>query len=151
YVLLREDYRPWLGTAAVSMAAVYTALTWLVLRRRPQDTWQQLVLVATGLAFVTMVIPLQAEAIWIALGWAAEGAALAWFGLRIRPLALSGFGAVLLGLGVGRLLVIDTMELFRWKPFVPVFNEYGLPALLVAACVPAAAAAIRWMRPQPRG
>lgn len=151
YILLWEDYRPWLGTAAVGLAVVYTALTWLVLRRRPEDVWQQVVLVATGLAFVTMAIPLQAEAIWIALGWAAEGAALTWFGIRVRSLPLRGFGAALLGLGVGRLLVIDTMDLSRWKPFVAVFNGYALPALLVAACVLLAAAAVRWMQVRPRG
>ena len=84
YVLLRDDYRIWLGTAAVGLAIVYTALARVVLRRRPDDTWHQLVVVATALGLVAMVFPLQADAAWIALGWSVEGLALSWFGLRIR-------------------------------------------------------------------
>ena len=59
------------------MAIVYTALAWLVRRRRPDDAWQQLAFVATGLACRAMAFPLQASAAWIALGWAAQEAALA--------------------------------------------------------------------------
>lgn len=150
YVLLREDYRIWLGTAAVGLAIVYTALGWVVLRRRPGDTWQQLVVVATALGFVATVFPLQANAAWIALGWAVEGAALSWFGLRIRSDRLRGLGAALLVLGAGRLLLVDTLSLYRTEPFVPIFNKYALPALAVAACLLFAAAASRHFLKRPR-
>jgi uncharacterized membrane protein len=147
---LREDYRIWLGTAAVGLAIVYTALGWLLLRRRPDDSWQQLVVVATALGFVAIVFPLQANAAWIALGWAAEGAALSWFGLRIRSDKLRILGAALLALGAGRLFFVDTLTLERTEPFVPIFNKYALPALAVAACVLLAAAASRHFVRRPR-
>jgi uncharacterized membrane protein len=151
YVLLDEDYHVWMGTAAVGMAIIYAALAWLILRRRPDDPWQQLVVVATGLAFVATAFPLQAEAAWIALGWAVEGAGLSWFGLRIRSDRLRGLGAALLALGVGRLLLVDTASLTRTEAFVPVFNMYALPALSVAACVLLAAVASRRFVEEPRG
>jgi uncharacterized membrane protein len=150
YVLLRDDYRVWLGTAAVGLAILYTALGWLVLRRRPDDPWQQVVVVATALGFVAVVFPLQASAAWIALGWAVEGAALGGFGLRLRSDRLRALGAALLALAAGRLLLVDTAGLDRTEPFVPVFNRYALPALGVAACLLFAAAASRHFLRRPR-
>jgi uncharacterized membrane protein len=150
YVLLRDDYRIWLGTAAVGVAIVYTAQGWLVLRRRPDDPWQQLVVVAIALGFVAAVFPLQASAAWIALGWAVEGAALSGFGLRLRSDRLRALGAALLVLAAGRLLLVDTLGLDRTEPFVPVFNRYALPALGVAACLLFAAVASRHFLQRPR-
>jgi uncharacterized membrane protein len=150
YVLLSEDYRQWMGTAAVGLAGLYTALAWVALHRRPEDVWQQLTLIATGLAFVTIAIPLQADGPWIALGWTVEGAALWWFGLRIRSITLRGLGTIGLALGVFRLLLIDLPALSRVTPFVPIFNRFGVPALLIVAFVLFVAVSIRWMRKPPR-
>src|SRR5262249_48157907 len=109
----------------------------------------QLVVVATALGFVAIVFPLQTKAAWIALGWAVEGAALSWFGLRIRSDKLRGLGAALLILAVGKLLFVDTLGLERTDPFVPIFNKYALPALGVAACVLfVAGASRRYLRPR---
>ncbi len=149
YVLLREDYRPWLGTLALALAVVYAGLAWVLLRRRPDDPTHVLVAVAVGLGLLATVFPLEAKAAWIALGWAAEGLALWWFGLRIRSDALKAMGVVLLTLGVGRLLIVDTPWTGR-DPFVPVFNEYGLPALAVCGCVLGSAWAARRVLGRPR-
>ncbi len=145
YVLLDEDYHVWMGTLAVGLAIVYTALGWLSLRRNPDDTLHVVVLTATALAFVAMVFPLQTEAAWIGLGWAAEGAALWWFGLRVRSRPLLALGAAFGVLAVGRLVFVDTPWGGR-LPFVPIFNRYGLPALGITACVLDAAAAARHFR-----
>jgi uncharacterized membrane protein len=48
YVLLQEDYRPWLGSLAVAMAIPYAALGWLVLRRQPQDAEHLAIAVAVA-------------------------------------------------------------------------------------------------------
>src|SRR5262249_19609466 len=116
YVLLREDYRPWLGTFSLLGAAGYTALVGLALPRGPARPLQ-LVWLSAALALIAVVFPLETETAWVALGWATEGLALWWFGLRIRNGVLRGFALALFALAVGRLLVIDTpraAEVPRW-------------------------------------
>jgi uncharacterized membrane protein len=145
YVLLEDD-RLWLPAAAVGLAVVYSALAGLVLRRLPGDSWLQLASVSTGLAFVAVACSLRGEAAWVSLGWAVEGAALWWFGLRISAEPMRWLGAILLALAAGRLVLVDTPWLGR-ADFTPILNHYALPALAVALCVLAAAwASRRWAR-----
>ena len=139
YTLLDPQYRVWMGSLALGVAIVYTALGWLMLYRRPEDQRQLLVAVGLTLGFVAVAIPLQAEANWIALGWAVEGLILCWFGLRICAAALRGLAGALLVLAVGRLLMVDTPDAHP-DLFTPLANRYALPALGVAACLLAVAA-----------
>lgn len=135
YVLLEEDYRPWLGSLAVAVAAVYAGWARLTLWRRPDDPRQTLLALAVAVSFTAVALPIQADAHWVALGWAAEAAALWWFGLRIRPgYPLRGMAAVLAVLAVGRVLLIDTPWHTR-EPFLPLINTYALPSLGAAACL----------------
>jgi uncharacterized membrane protein len=142
YAMLNEDYHVWMSTLAVLLAAVYAALAWLVQVGRPQDQRCSFVALATAMGFVATAIPLQAEATWIPLGWAVQGLVLWWFSLRIRSRVLRGLGAALLILAIGRLVFVDTPFTDR-EPFIPLFNDYGLPATLVAVCVLGTAAAPR--------
>ena len=85
FVLLDKDYHLWMGTLGVVLAILYTALGWLVLRRRPEDQRQLLVVVSVALSFIAVTFPLQASAAWIAVGWAVEALALWWFGCASGP------------------------------------------------------------------
>jgi uncharacterized membrane protein len=134
-VMLKQDYEAWLGSLAVGMAVIYAGWARLALWRRSDDPRQTLAALAVAVGFATVALPIQAEAHWVALGWAAEGAALWWFGLRIRSGgALRGMAAVLAVLAVSRVLLVDTPWETR-EPFLPLWNTYGLPALGVAACL----------------
>ena len=92
YVLLQEDYRLWLPVAAIGLAVVYAALGWFIQHRLPEDAWLQLSAAAAGFSFIAVAVALRGEAAWISLGWAVEGAALWWFGLRIPPSRCAGSG-----------------------------------------------------------
>lgn len=133
YVLLRTDYRDWLGLLAVGMAMGYTVLGRVMLGRRPEDGRQLLTALAAAVGFIALAFPIQAKAEWIALGWAAVSAALWWFGLRTRAPALRGMAAVVAGLAVGRLVFIDTPQR-GFELAVPILNQYAIPALGVTAC-----------------
>jgi uncharacterized membrane protein len=146
YGLLDPDYHNWLGTAAVAVALVYAVLALVILASRPDHAPLLAVTVAVAMGFVAMVFPLQADAAWVAVGWAAQGLVLWWFGLRIRSITLRGFAAVFLALAAGRLLLIDTLAgPVHTAPFIPLLNRYGLPALaVIAALIGAAALSYRW-------
>jgi uncharacterized membrane protein len=138
FALLWTDYYPWLGTLAVALAAVYAVLTWLALSRQPGNPYLQLVLIAVSMGFTALAIPLQAQAAWVPVGWAVQGLALWTFGLRVRNDVLRAMGFVLLVLAVGRLVTVDTPYTDR-ELFVPLLNWFAVPALIVAACLLAAA------------
>lgn len=145
YVLLRPDYRPWLGTFAVVLAAVYVAAARFVLWRRPEQAGLLLTHLAVAIGCAAFAFPIQADAAWVALGWSAQAAALAWFGWRVRSGPLATMAALLGGIAVGRLLVVDTpWGAFR-EPFWPLANKYATPALGIVACLLfAARAGRRW-------
>lgn len=134
YVLLRADYREWLGLLAVGMALVYTVLARLMLGRRPDDGRQLLTALAAAVGFIALAFPIQARAEWIALGWAAEAAALCWFGLRARSPVLRGMAAAVAALAVARLVFVDTPHRSH-DLYTPIFNKYAIPALSVTACL----------------
>lgn len=138
FALMWTDYREWMSTLAIGFAILYTATAWWLLHRKPDNPPLLLTLITIAMAFIAFSIPLEARAAWIPVGWAVQGLALWWFGLRIRNLPLRLMGLVLLVLAVLRLAFIDTPFTNR-ELFVPFLNSYALPALVVTACVLAAA------------
>lgn len=138
YVLLRPDYRPWLGTLAIGMAIVHALLGRAALRaaksqRRP-DTRLVLTALAIASAFVALAIPLEARADWVALGWIVEAALLLWFGYRVQSPALRAMALPTAALAAGRLVFLDTWRHMQLDaPVAPLINDYALPALAVCA------------------
>jgi len=147
YVLLNRDYGQWLGAVAILLATGYVVLCRLMMVPDWRDNRVVLTTLAIALGFVSLAFPIQADAAWVALGWAAEAAALFWFGCRIRAVTLRGMAGLLGALAVGKLVFMDTPLGLR-APFVPIFNEYALPALAVAACALGAVLATRRFRAQ---
>lgn len=148
FVLLRADGREWMGLLAVGMAAVYVLLGRVMLWRRPDDDRQLLTALAAAVGFIALAFPIQADAQWVAFGWAAEALALWWFGLRTRSGVLKGMAAGLMALAVARLTTFDTWNRSVDQFHIPVVNEYALPALGVAACFLAAVSVSRRFWPR---
>jgi uncharacterized membrane protein len=96
----------------------------------------RLALVAgAALAFVTVAIPLQLEKQWITIGWALEGAALAWLYSRIPHRGLLYTSVALLGVVFLRLAL--NPEVLRYQPrgAMRVFNWYLYAYLICAAAM----------------
>jgi len=100
----------------------------------------RLALVAgSALAFVTVAIPLQLEHQWITIGWALEGAALAWLYRRVphRGLFLASVG--LLATAFVRLALNPAVFVYEPRGELRILNWY-LYAYAVAAAAMFAAA-----------
>jgi uncharacterized membrane protein len=77
-----------------------------------------------ALAFITVAIPLQLRHQWITIGWALEGAALAWLYTRVRHQGLVGTAAALFGAVFVRLAL--NADVLRYEPRgpMPILNWY---------------------------
>ena len=133
-VLTKEDYGLWQGSAALGMATLYAGVGRAMLAWRPSDNRLLLTSLAIAVGFLAWAFPIQADARWVSLGWAAMGAALWWFGLRVSALPLRIMAGLLGAFAVLRLLMLDLPNDTR-DPFVPIFNLVALPSLGVACCV----------------
>ena len=74
------------GVVPVGVAAVLAFLLRALLRLEPageRDMGRLALVAGAALAFVTVAIPLQLHHQWITIGWALEGAAMAWLYRRI--------------------------------------------------------------------
>jgi uncharacterized membrane protein len=98
--------------------------------------------VALAVGFITLAIPLEADARWVALGWAACASVLAWFGVRVQAAPLRGLAAVIATASLTRLLFID-LPSYSDGVVIPLANEIALPCIGAAICLLAAVVAIR--------
>jgi len=118
--------------AAYSALAV--SLVYLLLARtlytHSRERLRMLVeaLLALGVVFATLVIPLALDGRWTAAAWALEGAALVWAGVRQRRWPVRAFGLLLqLGAGIAFLSAAGSAT-----QRLPVFNSVYLGCAFVA-------------------
>lgn len=145
YVLLKPDYNAWMGTLAVGFAALYVALARMMLAARPEEQRLFLTTVAVAVGFITVAIPIQADAEWVALCWAAEASALWWFGLRVRQPTLRALATALAVIATVRVVFVDALGQTH-APTLPIFNSTTLPAIGASACLLAAIGATARLR-----
>ena len=131
YAALDWEHAAWQGAAALALAAVYAlaarlALAWPETRRSAVP-----VAAAAALVFITLAIPIQLDANWITLAWAAQGAALAWLATRLGSGGLRAAALTALGLALLRYIVEDAGWGVR-TGLTPIFNQSFLTALAVA-------------------
>lgn len=136
-VLTLESWSHWIGTAALVTATLYAFAGRVILAWRPNDHRLLLTSLAVSVGFIAWAIPVQADAHWIALGWAMMGIALWLFGLRISSRVLRLMALILACCAVGRVLIFD-LPFYVRDPFIPVFNRVAFPSLAVTGLVLAA-------------
>jgi uncharacterized membrane protein len=141
YVLLWDEQRAWLGTAAVVMAVVY-AVDARLLQSLRADRRLTAMAVAISAGFVAVALPLEASAPWLSVGWAAEAAVLWWFGVRINSAPLRALAAVCAAAAVAR-LTLDATPYFYRDPFMPILNRFAATGLLATAILLAAIVSTR--------
>ncbi len=97
----------WIGASFLVLALLHVALAQFAFKVLSRFNGEILAFLAGGLVFATMALPAQLDGEWVSLGWAIEGAVLAWFATRVKSRALQA-GAFLLGLvGLMKGLLFD--------------------------------------------
>jgi uncharacterized membrane protein len=123
------------GIIPVFESAVLAVLLRHLLRTEPagQRDLGRLALVAGGaLAFITVAIPLQLREQWITIGWALEGAALAWLYRRIPHRGLLYFALGLLAAVFVRLTLNPDVFYYEPRGSLPVLYWYLYTYLICA-------------------
>ena len=131
-----------IGAIPVVEGAVLALMLRLLLGLEPagrRDLGRLALVAGAALAFVTVAIPLQLRQQWITIGWALEGAALAWLYRRIPHRGLFYAAMGLLGAVFVRLAMNPDVLEYAPRSDVRIFNWYLYTylicgtALLVAA------------------
>ena len=139
--IMAAGYEDFIGALPVLQAALLGVMLAGLLRIEPPDgrTLGRLALVAGAvLAFGTVAIPLQLDKQWITIGWALEGAALAWLYRRIPHRGLFWWAIGLLAAVFARLALNPEVFLYHARSEVPILNWYLYTYLTCAAAMLAA-------------
>lgn len=126
------------GVVPVGVAAVLAFLLRALLRLEPageRDMGRLALVAGAALAFVTVAIPLQLHHQWITIGWALEGAAMAWLYRRIPHRGLFyGSTALLLAVFV-RLAANPEILIYEPRGDLRILNWYLYTYLVCAAAM----------------
>jgi len=82
YFLLEDKHHGYLGLFSLAMGAAYVSLAYMTNARHREDRFLIWVFLGMAATFVTLAIPIQLKQNWITIGWAIEGAALAYVAYR---------------------------------------------------------------------
>lgn len=119
---LEYDYHAWLGLAAIVLAAFYLLVAMGLRRKGLGDDLLFLALLGTGLAFVTVAIPLQLSEDWIAAAWLVESVVLIFAGIRGSNAWVRWAGVVLLVL-VSLIFGLNyPLDLHKQTPLLSIFS-----------------------------
>lgn len=150
YVLLDDRIPQWMGALALGVAILHTAMTWLALRRRPDDPPHAMCEWSLAMGFLATVLLLQADAPWVAVCWAVQGLALWLFSVKIHNTPLRFMGFAFFTLASFRFLFRQILEGDPHPhPFWPILNTFAISGLGVAACFLIASAIARRLKSDP--
>ena len=113
--------------SALALGLFYLLLTRYLLRREAANLMPQ-ALLAIGVVFATLAIPLAFDGRWTSAAWAVEGAGILWVGIRQKRLVTWSFGAALQ-------ILAGVFYLSDFAPAageMPLLNSIFLGALLLA-------------------
>jgi len=124
YVMIRE----YASTQAVSIVSVaygtlYFTMAAYLRRRNPNRLDAFIMLVAMGVLFFVITIPLYFSRHWITVCWAVQAAVLLWAAVRIKDERLHYGGIVLLFVALCKFAFYDLSNIFHLNLTVMAFSE----------------------------
>jgi len=131
WTIIDDRYEPALAMCSLGMGATYLVLMGLVGARCREDSDLRQGLLATGLVFVVLAVPLYFEMYAVAVLWAAGAVVLVVVGLRYGSPLTQIVAAAVLALAVGTLARHLPMH---YEPFRAVWNSaFGAWCFVAAA------------------
>jgi predicted membrane protein DUF2339 len=134
---LQGGLSSYIGVVPVFEGIVMALLLQTLLRIDPtkgRDLGRLAIVAGTTLAFATVAIPLQLRQQWITIGWALEGAALAWLYRRIPHRGLLASGVALLAVVFVRLALNPAVFVYEPRG-MRVFNWYLYAYVICSAAI----------------
>lgn len=142
---LEGGLHAYLGIVPVVSGVVLTFIVRQLLRAQPpgeRDLGRLALVAAAALGFATVAIPLQLQNQWVTIGWALEGAALAWLYGRVPHKGLLLAASALLAVVFVRLALNPFVFAYEPRGGMRVINWY---LYAYATCAGAMFIAARWL------
>ncbi|MHC4647994.1 MAG: DUF2339 domain-containing protein, partial [Planctomycetota bacterium] len=135
WTILFDRYRAQLAFCALGLCGAHLAMMAVVTRRCKDDLNLQHVLLAIGLFFLTIAVPVYLKMYAVTIAWAAEGVILAMIGLRYRSVLTQVGAAAALLLSCGNLLLRLPMHQHNFNFVInPAFGTWCLVAAAMFVC-----------------
>lgn len=123
YAVLYERHESLLAALALALAILYSLLYYTAHARHREDRLLPLAYVGAAITFLTIAIAVRFDQHWVTIGWAMEGLALTWLGLRTGERAPRYFALAVFTFAVEHWFVFDLRE------FAPLFGASFVPLL----------------------
>lgn len=116
YAMVKAQYsQEWVSVISVSYAVIFLLMASYLMRRGMQDQAAFAALVAKAALFLIITVPLIFSRHWITIFWAAQALVLLWMGIHIGRRSLSGGAYLLFAAALGKFLLHDYSEVFRFS------------------------------------
>lgn len=107
WILDKAGWNDWLGLSFLLLALLHAGLAAFAKRLLSRFSEEILAFLGGGLLFAVLALPAQLNGEWVSLGWALEGAFLAWFAVRVKSRTLLGAAALIGLIGILKALCYD--------------------------------------------
>jgi len=135
WTILYTKYRTELAFCSIGLCIAHLVMMSIVARRCREDLNLRLVLLAVGLFFLTVAIPLYLKMYAIVMAWAAEAAILTIIALRYRSILTQICAAVTFILSIGQLIDKLPMHHAAFRLALnPVFGTWLFVVLAAIIC-----------------
>jgi uncharacterized membrane protein len=106
---------PVVSVLTLAYAGIFFGMASFLYRRHPENLAPFTLLLAKGLLFLILTVPLLVSGHWITLFWAVQAAVILWAGLRLQHRWLSYGALALLLLALGKLVLYDYDVVFALR------------------------------------
>lgn len=123
YAVLYERHETLLAALALLLSLFYALLYYTAHARHREDRLLALSYAGAAVTFLTIAIAVRFDQHWVTIGWATEGLALTWLGLRTNERAPRYLALAVFTFAVEHWFIFDLRE------FAPLFGSTFVPLL----------------------